>query len=223
MKKYFNFVNDNLKYMKNLPFKMNLQFFAGEASGDGSNTAGASASQGEQNGSGEPKTYTEEELQAAINSAVQQRLARQKRDEEKRIEAARAEGRSEAEKLAKMTEDQRVEHERQRAEQAARDREEAITRREADITRRELRAAAIDTLAQKGLPRGLEAILTYTDADACNASIDAVEKVFREAVQEGVNERLRASGVSLRNSGNNDYSRMSDADYYAATYKPGRK
>ena len=58
-----------------------------------------------------------------------------------------------------MTEDQRIEHERQRAEQAARDRETALATREAEITRRELRAAAIDTLAQKGLPRGLEAIL----------------------------------------------------------------
>ena len=50
-----------------------------------------------------------------------------------------------------------------------------------------------------------------------------MEKVFREAVQDGVNERLRASGVPLRSGSNNDYSRMSDADYYAATYKPGKK
>ena len=54
------------------------------------------------------------------------------------------------------------------------------------------------------MPRGLEAILNYADADACNASIDAVEKVFREAVQQGVNDRLAQSGVKLHVGGNTD-------------------
>lgn len=202
----------------NDPIKMNLQLFAEPAAEPGAEPD-AAAQEPSQEPTQQPRMFTQEELDTAIAN----RLSRYKRDEAKRIETARNEGRSEAEKLAKMTEDQRLEHERQRAEQAAKDREAAIAAREAEITRRELRAAAIDTLAQKGLPRGLEAILTYTDADSCNASIDAVEKVFREAVQEGVNERLRASGVSLRNSSNNDYSRMSDADYYAATYTPGKK
>lgn len=202
-------------------FKMNLQLFAEPAANGAEPNAEPDAGAQQQNQEPEPQTrmFTQEELEAAIAS----RLNRYKRDEAKRIEEARQAARSEAEKLAKMTEDQRIEHERQRAEQAAKDRETALATREAEITRRELRAAAIDTLAQKGLPRGLEAILNYADADACNASIDAVEKVFREAVQEGVNERLRASGVPLRSGSNNDYSRMSDADYYAATYKPGKK
>lgn len=216
MKKYTDF---HIESPKDDTFKMNLQLFAEDAPDAAGAGISSDASQGEQDGEQQPRMFTQEELDTAIAN----RLNRYKRDEAKRIEAARTEARNEAEKLAKMTEDQRLEHERARAEQAAKDREAAIAQREADITRRELRAAAIDTLAQKGLPRGLEAILTYTDADACNASIDAVEKVFRDAVQEGVNERLSASGVQLRSSGNNDYSRMSDADYYAATYKPGKK
>mgnify|MGYP001083549653 CR=1 FL=1 len=40
-------------------------------------------------------------------------------------------------------------------------------------------------------------------------------------VQQGVNERLAQSGVSLKTGGSPDYANMSDADYYAATYKPG--
>lgn len=222
MKKRTNFIHNHIESPKDDTFKMNLQLFAEDApdaDADADDTSN-DPSPDEHEAKQQPRMFTQEELDTAIAN----RLSRYKRDEAKRIEAARTEARSEAEKLAKMTEDQRLEHERARAEQAARDREAAIAQREADITRRELRAAAIDTLAQKGLPRGLEAILTYTDADACNASIDAVEKVFRDAVQEGVNERLRASGVQLRNGGNNnDYSRMSDADYYAATYKPGKK
>ena len=182
-------------------FKMNLQLFAEPAPDAAEPTQpDAGAQEPPQEPEQKPRTFTQEELEAAITS----RLNRYKRDEAKRIDAARNEGRSEAEKLAKMTEDQRIEHERQRAEQEARDRETALATREAEITRRELRAAAIDTLAQKGLPRGLEAILNYADADACNSSIDAVEKVFREAVQQGVNDRLAQSGVKLHVGGSTD-------------------
>lgn len=149
--------------------------------------------------------------QAAIDSAVKQRLARERRDAEKRIEQAREEARSEAEKLAQMNEAQRAEHERQRAEQAAKDREAAIAKREAEITRRELRAEAIETLHKRGLPANLEAVLNYPDADACSASIDTVEKAFREAVQQGVDERLRQSGVTVRaGNGNQPDPRQND-------------
>ena len=151
---------------------MNIQLFAdgGEDTG-GTDQTGENGAQGAQETAGQAKTYTEEELQSEINRAVQQRLARQKRDEEKRLEAARAEGRSEAEKLAQMTAEQRAEHERQVAEQAARDRENALAQREAEIARRELRATAIDTLSKRGLPKSLESVLDYTDADSCSASI----------------------------------------------------
>lgn len=206
-------------------FPMNLQLFAEGEGGDSTaaQDAGTTAQTAQQETAAQARTYTEDELQSAIDSAVKQRLARQKRDEEKRIEQARAEARSEAEKLAQMNEQQRAEHERQRAEQAAKDREAAIAQREAEITRRELRAEAIETLHKRGLPAGLEAVLSYSDADACSASIDAVEKAFREAVQQGVDERLKLSGVSLRTGGAPDYAKMSDAEYYAATYQPGGK
>ena len=94
--------------------------------------------------------------------------------------------------MAQMSAEQRAEHERQAAEQAAKDRENALAQREAEITRRELRATAIDTLLKRGLPKSLESVLDYKDADSCNASIDVVDKAFRAAVQEGVNERLKA-------------------------------
>lgn len=175
-------------------FPMNLQLFAeGEtAPSEPQTDAGSSEPQNE------PQQTEQTFTQADVDRIVNQRLARAQRDEAKRIEQARAEARSEAEKLAQMSESQRAEHERQRAEQEAQDREAAIAKREADITRRELKAEAIDTLSKRGLPRGLEAVLDYTSAEACSTSIDAVEKVFREAVQAGVDERLRQSGVTLK-------------------------
>ena len=69
--------------------------------------------------------------------------------------------------------------------------EKELAEREAGITRRELMAEAKNTLAEKKLPAGLAEVLNYTDADSCNKSIAAVEKAFQEAVEEGVQERLK--------------------------------
>lgn len=200
-------------FQNNDLFKMNLQLF------------GEDESQNPQTDTQtEPQTEPQQErmfTQAEMDAAIANRLSRYKRDEDKRIEEAKQAARSEAEKLAKMNAEQRAEHDRQEAERAAKAREDEITRREAELTRRELKATAMDELAKRKLPGGLLDILNYSDADACSASIATVEKAWRECVQQGVNERLAQSGVSLKTGGSPDYANMSDADYYAATYKPG--
>ena len=200
-------------FQNNDLFKMNLQLF-GENEPQKPQTDTQT----------EPQTEPQQErmfTQAEMDAAIANRLSRYKRDEDKRIEEAKQAARSEAEKLAKMNAEQRAEHDRQEAERAAKAREEEITRREAELTRRELKATAMDELAKRKLPGGLLDILNYSDADACSASIATVEKAWRECVQQGVNERLAQSGVSLKTGGSPDYANMSDADYYAATYKPG--
>ena len=157
------------------------------------------ASEAPQSETTQERTFT----QAELDEAIKNRLNRYKREEAKQA------ARTDAEKLAKMTEAQRFEYERETAAQAAKEREDAIAQREAEITRRELRATAIDTLTQKGLPRELETILNYNDADSCSTSIDVVEKAWRKAVQDGVNERLKTSNVNLRAGGNTDAALLS--------------
>lgn len=67
-----------------------------------------------------------------------------------------------------------------------------LARREKEITRRELRADAIEKLAEKGLPAALADVLVYSDAETCNQSMRSVEKAFRAAVENAVNDRLRS-------------------------------
>lgn len=113
-------------------FKMNLQLFADEP-------------QQEPAPETEPapeRKYTQAEVDAAIAS----RLSRANKDVEKRIEEARQEACSEAEKLAMMNAEQRAEHERQEAEKAA-----------------------MDELAKRKLPGGLLDILNQTPR-RCNRS-----------------------------------------------------
>lgn len=124
----------------------------------------------------EERTFT----QADVDRIVQQTIAR----ERKRSDAAVATARTEAERLAGMSAEQRLEHERQ-------ERERTLAEREATVQRRELRAQALETLAQRGLPRELAGVLSYESAEACNESIANAEKAFRAAVKRGVDERMK--------------------------------
>lgn len=148
-----------------------------DLSGDNNTHGGA----GDSNKGGEgSKTFTQDD----VNKIISERLAKERAKWEKEFETKLTEAKTEAEKLAKMNAEQKAEYERKK-------REEELAKREAEITRRELRATALETLAEKGLPKQLADILVYTDAEACQKSIENVEKVFREAVEAAVNERLK--------------------------------
>ena len=148
---------------------------------------------GETGSAEQPRSLTQED----VDRIVAQRLARAQRDADQRIAQARSEGRAEAERVLRMTEAERRDHD----DRVAREREEELRSREAELVRRELRAEAIDALTLKGLPRELEQLLNYSDADACAQSIDALEKAFRSAVQKGVDERINQSGGTLPRAG----------------------
>lgn len=151
------------------------------------------------------KTFTQKD----VDKLIQERVAREQAKWEKKVQDER----TEAEKLAKMNADQKAEYEKQK-------REDELAKREKDITTRELRATAYETLAEKNLPKELVDILNYSDAEQCNKSIEAVEKAFQSAVEKAVNDRLRGGNPPKGGQGSKlDYSKMSDAEYYAATYK----
>ena len=91
---------------------------------------------------------------------------------------------SEAEKLSKMTKEEKAQY-------LAQKHEKELADREASITKRELMAEAKNTLTEKKLPLGLAEILNYTDAESCKSSMAAVEKAFQEAVEAAVEEKLK--------------------------------
>lgn len=151
------------------------------------------------------KTFTQKD----VDKLIQDRLAREQSKWEKRVQDER----TEAEKLAKMNAEQKAKY-------AEEKRAAELEKRERDITTRELRATAYETLAEKNLPKELVDILNYSDAEQCNKSIEAVEKAFQSAVEKAVNDKLRGGNPPKGGQGSKtDYSKMSDAEYYAATYK----
>lgn len=135
----------------------------------------------------------EEGYQAEFDKRMQDALQAQK----SKLETMYSEKTTEAEKLAKMNEEEKATYLQQK-----KDRE--LSDREAAVTRKELMAEAKNTLAEKKLPVSLAEILNYTDADSCKKSIAAVEKAFQKAVEEAVENRLKGGDPMRRAQGSRD-------------------
>lgn len=181
--------------MRNKVFKafckvpMNLQLFAegdGVGTGDeGGNGGGASGTGDEGN---EPQSFDDflktggnqaefdRRVQKAVNTAVT--------NAQEKWQALTDDKLSEAEKLAKMTKEEKAQYMQQK-------KEKELSEREAAITRKELMAEARNTLAGDGLPQELAEVLNYTDADACKKSMETVKAAFQKAVEAAVEEKLK--------------------------------
>lgn len=169
---------------------MELQKFAeGDGSGaDDGNGSGSGSEGDDASGGDEPPTFDDflkgEGNQAEFDRRMQKAIEKSISKNNEKWQVLTDEKLSEAEKLAKMTKEEAVEYQRKQ-------KEKALAGREADITKRELMAEAKVTLADKGLPAGLAEMLIYTDADSCKASIAALDKAFKAALDKAVEERIK--------------------------------
>lgn len=174
---------------------MNLQLFAegGDGAGaDGGNGGGSGEGEGAGGeggaGSDTPPSFDDflktggnqaefdRRVQKAVNTAVTKA--------QEKWQALADDKLSEAEKLAKMTKEEKAQYMQQK-------REKELTDREAAITRKELMAEAKNTLASDGLPQELAEVLDYSDADTCKKSMEKVKEVFQRAVETAVEEKLK--------------------------------
>lgn len=193
--------------VEQLTMPFNLQFFAEE--GEGNDAAGGnSGGTGEGDGTGtegtddaageDKKTFDDvlkdsdyqSEFDRRVQKAINTALTKQK----DKYEALMDDKLSEAEKLSKMTKDEKEQYLSQKKEQD-------LIRREAEVTKKELMAEAKNTLAEKKLPVALVEVLNYSDADACKTSIEAVEKAFQSALEAAVEEKLKG-GTPLKTAPN---------------------
>lgn len=178
-KKYFN-----------CKIPMNLQIFAEGGAGDGAGAEGGNGggAGAEGQGGAEPQSFDDflqkEGNQAEFDRRVKKAIDTAVTKAQEKWQALTDDKLSEAERLAKMTKEEKAAYQQKK-------REKELSDREAEITKKELMAEAKNTLAEKNLPAGLAEVLNYTDADACNKSISAVEKAFQKAVETAVDERLK--------------------------------
>lgn len=91
---------------------------------------------------------------------------------------------NEAKKLAKMNADEKQKYQLDQREQELANREKAIARKE-------LTAEAKSMLSERDLPVELVNVVDLTSAETVSASIGALQKSWEQAVQKGVQEKLK--------------------------------
>lgn len=170
-----------------------MQFFAEDGAGADGGNGGGSEPNGNETGAGEegdkPKTLDDllkdGTYQAEFDRRMQKGIETALEKQRSKYEALMNDKLSEAEKLAKMTKEEKAEYQ-------SRKREKELADREAAITRRELMA---DGQKYPGRKRKclmkLAELLVYTDADTCKKSMEALEAAWQEAVEAGVQEQLK--------------------------------
>ena len=125
------------------------------------------------------KTFTQAELNHIVQERVQRAVANAEKEAEDKIKQAQSEGG----RLAKMTKDERAKEEE--AKRLA-----DIEAREKAIAVKELRIETQSLLSDEGLPIEFLDVVMADTAEAVKDNIASVRKVFDEAVEKRVNERL---------------------------------
>ena len=172
---------------------MNLQLFAeggngaGAEDGNSGGTGTDGGGNGGENGSG-MKSFDdflkEEGNQAEFDRRVQKAVNTALTKAQDKWRTLTDDKVSEADKLARMTKEEKSQYLQQK-------REKELTEKEAAITRRELMADAKAALAEKNIPVKLAEFLVYSDEESCKQSIEALEAAWSESVKAGVEERLK--------------------------------
>ena len=127
----------------------------------------------------ENKTYTQAELDALLQSEVDRRMTMlQKKMEKKNQEKVK-----EAEKLAKLSEQERFEYELEK-------REKAIAEKERQMALMENKAEASKALSERGISIALVDMVVAEDADTMMENIKTLETEFKKSVKEEVEKRL---------------------------------
>jgi len=91
---------------------------------------------------------------------------------------------AEKQRLAKLSPEERA-----KAEGEAQAQE--LTKLRAELLQRDLKDAAVKKLTDEGFPVGLADLLTYTDKESMEKSLQQAQEVFKSALETAVKERLR--------------------------------
>lgn len=125
------------------------------------------------------KTYTQAEVEELLQREADRRVTQALQKQEKK----NAEKVREAEKLAKMNEQEKFQYELEQ-------REKAILEKEKALALAENKNEASKILADKGLALALVDFVVAEDAETMNANISLLEKAFKQSVKLEVEKRL---------------------------------
>lgn len=127
----------------------------------------------------EQKTYTQEEVDALLQSEADRRVSEALKKADKKREAAV----KEAEKLAKMNEEEKFKYELEQ-------REKVIAEKERKMALMENKNEAMNALASRGISTVLADFVVAEDAETMMENIKMLEDEFKKSVKAEVEKRL---------------------------------
>lgn len=125
------------------------------------------------------RTFTRAEFGKAVAAEIAKARATWESEQAEALELAKSEG----ERLAKLTKDERAKEEEAKRIQAIEERERAIAERE-------MKMATMTLLAEEGLPQEFLGHVLAPTAEEVKAKISDLRNVFDKEVEKRVNERL---------------------------------
>lgn len=157
--------------------RMDLQLFAeaGEGAGEAPDTNPAGADPNAKTGE---KTYTEAELNARMDEVIKQKKAQ--------WEKAQAKALSEAEKLAKMTEEEKTAHKISELEKRIASYEQAENIAKMTTTARGMLSEQGITISDE-----LLSVIVAEDAEKTKEAVGSFAKMFKEAVRKAAVEAIK--------------------------------
>lgn len=129
---------------------------------------------------GGDKVFTQDEVTAIVEARLARERSKAEKETEKKIESAI----QEAERLAKLSEDER----KQEAEEA---KDKELEETKAELARVYLERDTMSRLAEEKIPSEFKDFLMGTDAESTNENIKAFKPVFESMIQKQVEERLK--------------------------------
>ena len=183
--------NDIMLALHQLPgFSFDLQRFAdgggdggdaGAAGGDNDDDAGAA---GGDNGGDDAGNDSNQNDDAAVQARIDAAVTAAQKKWEKSYQKKAAAAKKEADRLSKLSEDERAKEELEasRKELEARDQE---------LTRKELKLEMVKVLAKRNIPVQFMDYLIAEDNESTLKRITDFEKEFKKAIEAGVNEKLK--------------------------------
>ena len=125
------------------------------------------------------RTFTRAEFGKAVAAEIAKARATWESEQAEALELAKSEG----ERLAKLTKDERAKEEEAKRIQAIEERERAIAERE-------MKMATMALLVEEGLPQEFLGHVLAPTAEEVKATISDLRNVFDKEVEKRVNERL---------------------------------
>lgn len=175
--------------------KMNLQFFADSGEGDSA----------DDKDNQDPKTYTQEELDAKLQSETDKRVTQALKTAQEKWEKEFKEKleteKKETERLSKLSADERE-------KELIKQKEQELAEKEKAIQYRELQLDTINVLAEEKLPVGFAEFLIKDNAETTNENIKKFKEEWQKALSVAVDEKIK--GTSPRQQQTNIETSQTD-------------